>query len=363
MFCLFRMNLLSKLFFTFPEVQHKEQIKFFKQPKIKTDFNAPKEFLFESFISIDAIAFYTGAYHINDSELSTISKKVLQAKALIIKNPKVLPYFFKFEENATESLQNDAKTVKELLKYRNKLIEKDTSNILKNLILKKQLNLAKRFAQVNLTQETVEEIMDKQYKEMMQRIKSHIVNGGNLVNKLKVEKENFYNKYVDIDEDQRINLILNLSLGGFIVRLPAMYTNIKKLQINKKNEAIRKWVTEFMKVVEDLGLKTKNKSLVEQKIILSEFLKNCLYRKDHKFDKMFEMRSEILDLSLDSFKDYMQENVQQEEEIKKMIFTVENIRDGSLNIKFNRDITEKYINYLNTGSEADKKSLLQEFEQ
>ncbi|OQS54938.1 hypothetical protein EHP00_1301 [Ecytonucleospora hepatopenaei] len=359
------MNLLSKLFFTFPEEKHKEQVQFYKPQQIKTRFDSTKEFLYESYISIDAIAFYSGAYRVTMTELQNIAKHVIKAKELIVKDPSVIPHFFDINGSSVDSLKSKEKSVKNELKtlvdFRNKLIQKDTSMIFRNLIIKKQMDLGKRINELNITEEIQKEDLNKEYGAMLMRIKKFLINGGNLVKKLELEKSNFYKKYENVSKEEKYKLMVSLSLGGFIVRLPAMQNNIRKIQIAKKREAVNKWVSEFMKIVEDLHSHTRNKELIDQKIFIHEFLENCLYRKDHKFDKIFEMRSEILDLSLNSFEEYMQENVKQEEEIKKMIFTLSNIKDGKLDIIFNKDIITKYINFLLSNNEKDKENLLNEF--
>ena len=347
------MNVFSKLFFSLNETEHHEQIKYFKSPAIKTNFNIEKEVLYESYIPIEAIVFYMGAYHTNDGEVNEIVKNVLEAKKLLVADRNMLTYFLNTNE---ENIENSAKGI---LKFRNKMVKKDKSVIFKNLIIKKQMNLMERYKEeMNILDPEI----DDQYKEMILRLKSDITNGENIVTKIQVEKENFYKNYLNVSDDDKFMLMMELSLGGFIVRLPSLYQNISKINIQKKSEAVRKWIQEFMKIVEDLELRTRNKPLIDQKLIILEFLKGCLYRKDSKFDKIFEMRSEILDLSLETFGSYMDENVKQEEEIKKMMIMVENIRTGIINIKYSKDITEKYINYLISGMEKDKEKLLKEFE-
>ncbi|ORD94106.1 hypothetical protein ECANGB1_1129 [Enterospora canceri] len=347
------MNLFSKLFTVQLEESQKSEAHYYPIPPIKSAFNTSRELLYESFIPVDAIVFYIGTYHASEGELAKITKNVLEAKKLILEDSKNIDEFRLFDPNVPGAIGK-------LQKFRSDLIKKDESGILRDLIMKKQSDLDQR--RKDGTKLVDDQERDKMYKEMLHRLRLAVINGSNIVKKIEDEKNALYRDYIDVPAVEKYKLLIELSLGGFVVRLQALYTEIRRIEIPKKEAAVRKWINEFMAIVEDLELRTRTKTLMEQKTIIREFLLGCLYRKNTKFDKIFEMRSEIMDLALTDFNEYIAENIKQEEEIRNMITVVENIRSGRIDIKHNKDITDKYVKYLLNGDDSDKEVLLKEFD-
>lgn len=342
------MNLFSFLFPVENDLVTKEIVYNYKPIAFTSDLK--KEVLFESYISIDAIVFYMGAYHTNSTTVTKIVSHVLEAKDLIVKDKGIIEDFNNLSEEVPKSKARD------LIKFRNKLIKNDKSGIFKNLILKKQMHL-------KTTEVGEDPGRNEMYVEMIQRLKNSISNGENVTKKINEEKINFYKDYAVVTSQERQKILMDLSLGGFILRLPSLFTFIQKIEIPKKSVTVKKWIMEFFKIIEDLELRTKTKELIEQKSIIREFLIGCLYRKNHAYDKIFEMRSEIMDLVLTNFNDYVEENIKQEEEIRRMIQVVDNIATGKITVVYSKDIREKFIVYLLTGLDSDKEVLLEEFKQ
>lgn len=316
------------------------------------EYNLGKEILYESFIPIDAIAFYIGGYQWNESDIKSLANKIIEAKNIIIKNKDSLNDFYNLN-----SFKSTDKKIQNLIAFRQKLIKKDKSNIFQNLILKDQTKLKRKFIS---SKDNID--MEKKYLKMLLRIRESILNNQNIVKKLNEEKIEFYKDFIQIPANEQYRVMVELSLGGFIIRPSSLLTMIQRLHIPKKEIIVKKWITEFMQIVEQLERKLRHKQLIDQKILIKEFLTGWLYRKNIEYDKVFEKRSEIMDLALDSFNDYTDENKYQEEEIKHMITVIDNINVGTINIICGKNITDKFIKYLLSGNDDDKKSLLNEFQ-
>ena len=114
---------------------------------------------------------------------------------------------------------------------------------------------------------------------------------------MSLEKEEFYRVYEKISKAEINRTRISLSLGGAIINLPGILNMIENVNIPKKSKTVRKWITELMKIVEELELKTRTKSLFDQKVIILEFLRSCLDRKSSDYDFAFEIRSNILELA------------------------------------------------------------------
>lgn len=315
------------------------------------EYNLGKEILYESFIPIDAITFYIGGYQWNESDIKTIANKIIEVKNIIIKNKDSLNDFYNLNSKSSD------KKIQSLITFRQKLIKKDKSNIFQNLILKDQVKLKRKFVS---SKDSIN--MEKNYLNMLLRIRESILNGQNIVKKLNEEKIEFYKDFVKISANDQYRIMVELALGGFIIRPSSLLTMIQRLHIPKKEIIVRKWITEFMKIVEQLERKLRHKQLIDQKILIKEFLVGWLYRKNVEYDKIFEKRSEIMDLTLDNFNDYINENKYQEEEIKHMITVIDNINVGTINIICGKNITDQFIKYLLSGNDDDKKLLLNEFQ-
>ncbi|KAL6122537.1 hypothetical protein NUSPORA_00386 [Nucleospora cyclopteri] len=352
------MNVFSLLFNPLPNSLYlKSKDKSIKiGPSSETVYDIQKMIPYESYMPIEAIVFYIAAYNPSKSYVNKIIQNVIEAKKSILSNETYLDFYLNIDDNDTE---ND---IKSILKLRNDIIKEDTSNIFRGLLIKNNNKLKlkrKSFTGINVD---LGENRDKMYKEMIYRLRKGITDKDNMVQKIGNEKNEFYRDFLPVEDSERYKLALSLSLGSFVIRLPALFDMIQKINIPKKSLAIRRWISELMSIVQELEMQIERKSLVDQKMITKEFLLGCIQRKNSKFDKIFEVRSEIMDLALFNFSDLIEENIAQEKEIKNMIEVADNITTGKIPIKYNRDITEKYIQYLISTNEKDKNKLLNEFD-
>lgn len=317
--------------------------------------------LYEAYMPIDAIVFLIGAYRPTDRELSYVVDCVLNAKNLMLADRGIVGTFANLSGILRESGE-----VGRLLKARNDMVAMDESFIIQNYVRRVHADISERIQKRAREAGAIESQgddtdRDREYREMIRRLKYVVYENRNVGKALRAEKEEFYRKYRRVSRDEALTTKISLSLGGAIIQVPSMPRLIAEINIPSKEAKVREWVHSIMGAVEDLELRTKTKSLFEAKAITREFLEDCLRRKNGSYDSVFEVRSKILQLALGTKEKMEVENWRQESYIKAMIDTIENIRSGDWLVRYNKDIAEAYIVYLLTGQADDKNRLLNHF--
>ncbi|GAG95515.1 unnamed protein product, partial [marine sediment metagenome] len=192
---------------------------------------------------------------------------------------------------------------------------------------------------------------DAEYREMIQRLRNAIINGENITKRLKLEKTQFYTNYLPVNLKDKTNLTRSLSLGEYIVRPALLARAIKELDKKNKETKVRKWISDIMRSVMELESRIKTKDLIDQKDIIEEYLLEIVDRKKGFFDTLLETRSEILDTIIKNYKEKIDKDIEQETEIKYLLDILERTTSGKINIVYNRDLENKYIEYLLNGND------------
>lgn len=378
---------ISKLFsiasFLQPTIEIKpegKKIEIYTNTINESDLN--QYILYESYMPIDAIAFYIGAYRPSNKVLNILVDNILKAKQEILKN---IEYVVAFKN--LSNVVKDSGTIGNLIKYRNNILNTiDKSNIAKKYTqiavetVAKQLgiygvndnigndsnmiiytDIKETFPIDNIKRKLYDIQKNDEYKSMIKRLKNIITENKNIYKALKIEKEEFYRNHVTYDTEDILKFKISLSLGGSIIEPFSLPKFIKNVEVDKKDVKIREWIYTIMRPIEDLELKISSKSFIEAKTIVKEFLKNCLTRKNNNLDEVFEARSQILQLSGNAKHGSELEDSRQETYVKNMIKIMENLKNDQWLIKYNKDIVEDYIVYLTTGNMNDRKRLLAHF--
>lgn len=320
-----------------------------------------QSYLYESFIPINSIVFFMAAYRPSSSNLDQLINMVVSAKNELLKCDQV---FDQFKNTSTKLLESPSQSyglVFELLNYRHSLINSDKSLIFKQYIDEEIENTAKCIKNIK-TEKKIKISKDKEYKEMINRINESINNDENVLERIKIEKELFYERKTNISTNKNLKLRRKISLGGGIISPVRMYELTKQINIKSKEDKINEWVKVLLEPVEELVLATKLMLPHEKKAEAIKFLESCLERKDTHLDRAFKARSEILMYSLDNEIDRHIENEKQEKYIKEMIDELKNTKikvNGEWWIvKYSKDIEAAYVQYLLTHRDIDKEALL-----
>lgn len=306
--------------------------------------------LYESYIPIDAMVFEIGVSNLSNNETEKIIKNVLKAKRILLKDPTEISKFVNFEEPTSGNSSA-------ILNFRNKIIEKDKSFIYKNIIMENLKEIYNCLSD-NMTGSIADPGKDKEYREMILRIKEHVVENLNINKKIELERNNFYRNYIDISRMKKEKISLNLA--GTIFSPKELAKIIYRINIPNKKSVIRKWINNIFKPLEELEY-IKIKSITEQKFVIIDFIKECITQKRGNYDEAIETRNIILKaakLSQQKIEDYLKK---QSLENKRILKLIENTKDDKWILKFSKQIKEDYINYLLTLQDDKKKTLLNHF--
>lgn len=328
--------------------------------------NLSREILYESLISIDSIIFLleTNAILIKDLE-TFIKATIFETKKLLLKRPNVFLQF----SNFSTKVEAPNSLIKQILKIRNKLFELDKSQIALLLTKQKFTELKSRI-DVDLT--LYDDQKENEYLRMIKSIFSSKNSEDGIQINLSKEKYEFYRENIDLTKQQIFDSKVSLNLGGSIFDPALLTTLIKKMTVQNKREIVKKTILSFFEPLLLLKRSTDNKTFIEKKKQILEFLSNCLEIKNSKYtallDNAFYMRSKLIEY-------YVKENVNdeqffkfldilQERQIKKMIYCFENMTDKQLKYFLvpSKRMIELYLNYICDGQDSSKEKLFKLFE-
>ncbi|ORE00247.1 hypothetical protein A0H76_1821 [Hepatospora eriocheir] len=196
---------------------------------------------------------------------------------------------------------------------------------------------------------------------MIFRLRDNLLNGDNMYKKILLEKREFYKNKIDVPENEIEKMIISLSLGGYVIRIPKLAETVFKMYSHDKASKVKIWVKEIMKSVSDLESITKTKNLLEQKEILKEYLMDFITNNSKISENLLKVKSEITSEIAKNYEDLIKENIEQVNEIRKLIKLIDHISKGHINIKYSTTLTDKYIKFLLSESDKDKRELLKEF--
>lgn len=309
--------------------------------------------LYESFIPIEALAFYIGTVNPSNSALKDVINSILISKKLILKKTEILSKFFNFEEPISEKGK-----LKSILQFRSNLIKNDLSYIFKEII-KENLNEIKNcLIEESFSKKLEDPKLDIKYEEMIYRIKSTIKENLNVNEKIKNERLNFYREFEDVSKMKKEKISLNL--GGNFINPVDLSKIIYRVNLPDKRKVVTRWMNLLLSPIEELSV-IKVKDIVEQKFDLIEYINEVISPKTGKYDDIYELRSNIFKaakMDAEEKQLFMQRQIKHNLNILKL---VENIQSDSWIIRYSKQIKEDYINYLMSNQDVEKVKLLSNF--
>ncbi len=180
----------------------------YKIKEIEVDSNNILQY--ESFLPIDGIVFYIGAYSPSESHVNNIIKNVLEAKKLVLKDRDIAKSFNNFSE-----LASDKSPASMLVKMRNQLLNQDKSYIMKNITREFLSDRIIRYAQHEDFQIDQEELKSKVEKKdddinkfIEESVENNISRGSEHINQ--ITEESFENN-ISWNSEQETNWNSTLS--------------------------------------------------------------------------------------------------------------------------------------------------------
>lgn len=313
-----------------------------------------KSVLYESYISIDALTFLIGTSRMSKTELDTVVNGILEVKKNILLDPKNAGKVF----NISESI-NEKGIIKTLLEKRLNLIKKDESFIFKELIKNKQDEILKCVGLLK-NKKLFDPKVDKYYKAMAFRIYDAIYENLDINETINREKEELYREYdQSITKDAIKRAKIAVSLGSSIFYLPELLKLIRKVNLKDKSKFIRDWINILFEPIEKLSISVASKNFIEQKYLVKEFIKNSI--ETGPANNAFEARTIIINAANLEIVEIKDLSTKQNEENKKLLKIIENVKEDTWLVKYNKEIKEDMILYLMTQQPEDKKKLLNHF--
>ncbi|KAK6089514.1 hypothetical protein P3W45_001513 [Vairimorpha bombi] len=331
-------------------------------PAIK---NLSREILYEGFIAIDSVIFLVETNIIREKDLEKFVKEtVLSAKKLLLLRPDIRKYFDNFSTN----IDINNKYIKKLLQMRNKVFELDKSQIAMSITRDQIRQLENR---INSELVLIEDNKENAYIRMIKALSDSRYGEDGLNVNLSKERFEFYRENVTLSKEQIIESKISLNLGGSIFGPSLLLNLIKRLTIQNKREIVKRSVSSFLEPLKILHENSINRSFMDKKKQIIEFLINCLeirngtYRQ--KVDEAFYNRSILIEhfIQENGAEDDLFKTLDelQEEEIKKLIYIFENMTEEQMGsvIIHDRRLEEKYLNYLCDGQDSSKVKLFDLF--
>ncbi|ELA42547.1 uncharacterized protein VICG_00299 [Vittaforma corneae ATCC 50505] len=313
-----------------------------------------KVILYESYIPIDALTFKIGTGKMNKNEVRGIVDSILDVKKNILLHVDNAAKVF----NLSETI-NERGPMKNFLIKRLNLIQSDESFIFKELIRDKQDQILKCIGALK-GKAIHDPMLDKQYRQMIGRIYEAVYENLDIQETINREKEELYREYrQDIPKSEFTRARIALSLGSSIFYLPELVNLMEKINLKDKNRFVRDWINTVFEPIEKLAISTSSKSFIEQKHLVKEFIKNSTETGSSNI--AFEARAGIIraaNLSVEQIKEL---SSKQNAENLRLLEVLENMREASWIVKYNKQIKEDMITYLMTRQPEDKKRVLNHF--
>ncbi|KAK6089166.1 hypothetical protein P3W45_001854 [Vairimorpha bombi] len=298
-------------------------------PAIK---NLSREILYEGFIAIDSVIFLVETNIIREKDLEKFVKEtVLSAKKLLLLRPDIRKYFDNFSTN----IDINNKYIKKLLQMRNKVFELDKSQIAMSITRDQIRQLENR---INSELVLIEDNKENAYIRMIKALSDSRYGEDGLNVNLSKERFEFYRENVTLSKEQIIESKISLNLGGSIFGPSLLLNLIKRLTIQNKREIVKRSVSSFLEPLKILHENSINRSFMDKKKQIIEFLINCLeirngtYRQ--KVDEAFYNRSILIEhfIQENGAEDDLFKTLDelQEEEIKKLIYIFENMTEEQM---------------------------------
>ncbi|KAM0680907.1 hypothetical protein GINT2_000689 [Glugoides intestinalis] len=322
--------------------------------RCKINFDIVKTILYESYLPIDALVFEIGTSKMSKSEVNKIIDTVLEVKGQILQDQQNLLKVF----NLSETIKGP-KRIKKALEKRQKLISKDDSFILKELIKEMQdkvLECAGNFKNQRLSDPK----LDNQYRSMINRVYDAIYENQDIQEVLRREKDELFQKYRDdIPEGEFKRTRIALSLGNSVFSLSSLVRIISKINLKEKRKFLNDQINVLFEGIEELAILSSSKSFVEQKALVKEYIKSNMEMGPS--NSAFEFREAIITAAKLNSEEIKKLSAQQSKENMRLLEVVENMRTSPWIIKYNKEIKEDLIVYLLTQQPEDKKKVLNHF--
>lgn len=324
--------------------------------------NLGREVLYEGFVSLDAILFLLETNILTSSNLKDfLTDTVLTARKMLLKDSSVFKYFLNF----STKVDCKDKKIKTLLERRNKIFDSDKSQIALSLTKERIEILRKRITSSLLL---FDDKKEREYLRMVYDLSNSRYGDDGVSVNLAKERFEFYRENVSLTESQIEEAKISLNLGGSIFSPSLLFQITKGITIPEKREIIKKSLISIFEPLKILKKSIINRSFMDRKKEIIDFLINCLEIRTGQYrasvDEAFYHRSVLIGIYLKDGENnddmYKILDRLQEEEIKKMIFIFENLKEEHLKMCLVTDpvLVDKYLNYLCDGQDSSKNKLL-----
>jgi len=168
----------------------------------------------------------------------------------------------------------------------------------------------------------------------------------NIVERLKEERDDFYENKREVTGEEMRWLRRELSLGGAVIESGRLRKYVSEMVDKNKSEKVNEWVGELLLHVKELELSISIRPLYEQRMTILRYLNGCLWGRP---EQAFETRSKIIEAIFPRMKD--EENLQQERTIERMKEIVKNVQSKNVEnkkylMKYSKKVRSDYADYL-----------------
>ena len=338
--------------------------------------------LYESFLPLGALLFLLDTNNMSESEaINFASRTVLSARAYIERKlptkglDKVLA---SFESTALGAPHLD-REMAVALELRNGYFDDDRSGIARSLFSEKHRDIRVSLAGHALCSGCGSDggELDRKYIRMVLVLRAQIANNGNLAAATERELAGFIKDFGEKKHtfpQEIVALRMLISLGGSIFEPGMLVQLVSRTQIPDKSAFVEKNVTKILEPLRKLVLLTTEKSNLEKKNDILEFLRACKEDRSwvHKdlLDEAFRARTLVLEAYLQAECD----NIVIEKErafdrhherfLENLIERVEALDEQFFGgfLKLNRAIERSYIGLVGSGNRRIKDRLLMAFQ-
>ncbi|EOB13496.1 hypothetical protein NBO_70g0004, partial [Nosema bombycis CQ1] len=195
--------------------------------------NLSREILYEGFVSLDSILFLLETQILTSAELTNfLNETVLTAKKISLEDPYVFEYFTNF----STKVDCKDKKIKNLIEKRNKIFEKDKSQIAL-ILTKNKIESFKKRITTNLL--LYDDKKDDEYIRMVQDLANSRYGDDGVSVNLAKERFEFYRESVNLSQTQIDEAKISLNLGGSIFSPSLLAVMTKKITIADKRDVIK----------------------------------------------------------------------------------------------------------------------------